>query len=244
MGYATEKPVPLLERIIKASSNPSDVVFDPFCGCATTLEAAHRLDRRLDRDRHATHAIKRVARVRLQEKLGLQENKDFTIEGVPRNLEGTRDLWQQDEHHFQKWAVEQVDGFVTTKRSADGGVDGRIYFPVTEGVRHRSSLQSMVIEVKGGRQVTIQEVRALRGVLERDEAVLAGLIIMDPLGKTQDRNFRRYMAEAGDLEVQGTLYPRMQMLTVPEIFDGRRFNTPGVVGRSVSQPVLPGIGSF
>ena len=162
IGYVTQKPLALLERIIKASSNEGDVVLDPFCGCATTLEAAHKLKRCWIGIDIAIHAVKRVARVRLQDRLGLQEDRDFTIEGIPRNTEGARDLWQRDKYHFQKWAVEQVDGFVTTKRTADGGVDGRLYFDVPDN----PTLQSMVIEVKGGRHVGIADVRALRGVLE------------------------------------------------------------------------------
>ena len=83
LGYATQKPVALLERIIASSSNPSDVVLDPFCGCATTMEAAQKLGREWIGIDIAIHAIKRVARVRLTERLGLVEGIDFTVEGVP-----------------------------------------------------------------------------------------------------------------------------------------------------------------
>lgn len=235
LGYATQKPLALLDRIITASSNKGDVVFDPFCGCATTLEAAHKLGRRWIGVDIAIHAIKRVAKIRLQDKLGLVEGRDFVIDGVPRTLEGAKDLWTHDKYHFQKWAVEQIDGFVTTKRTADGGVDGRLYFAVPEA----RDLQSMAIEVKGGKNVSIRDVRALRGVLDDDTAALAGLIIMHPLRATQERNFRKFMASAGDMDVLGVKYPRMQMLTVQEILDGKRFRTPGVAGRGVAQPELP-----
>ena len=233
MRYRTQKPLALLDRIIRATSNPGDVVFDPFCGCATTMEAAHRLNRKWIGIDIAIHAIKRVATIRLRDRLKLTPGEDFTIEGVPRNLEGARDLWERDKYHFQKWAVEQVDGFVTTKRTADGGVDGRLYFDVP-GER---DLQSMAIEVKGGRNVTIADVRALRGVLENETAQLAGLIIMEPLGATKDRNFRRFMAEAGDMEIEQHMnpYPRMQLLTVADILEGKRFRTPGAVGRGSPQ---------
>ena len=103
-------PSKLLERIIQASTNLGDTVFDPFCGCATTIEAAHKLRRSWVGVDIAIHAIKRVARVRLQERLGLVEGKDFEIDGVPRTLEGARDLWKRDKYHFQKWAVEEIDG--------------------------------------------------------------------------------------------------------------------------------------
>ena len=234
MGYATQKPLALLDRIVRASSNEGDTVFDPFCGCATTLEAAHRLGRRWIGIDIAIHAIKRVAKVRLQDRLGLIEGTDFDVKGVPRNLEGAKDLWTRDKYHFQKWAVEQVDGFVTTKRTADGGVDGRLYFAAPGG-----DLQSMALEVKGGANVTIADVRALHGVLERDEAAMAGLIVMGDPSPRKRANFAREMASAGDMDMFGVKYARMQMLTVPEILDGERFKTPGVVGRGVSEPVLP-----
>ena len=237
MGYATQKPIALLERIIKASSSPGDVVLDPFCGCATTLEAAHKLDRQWVGIDIAIHAIKRVARVRLAERLGLIEGQDFTVEGVPRTLEGAQDLWRRDKYHFQKWAVEQVDGFVTTKRTADGGIDGRVYFAVP-GERN---LQSMVVEVKGGANVNVTDWRALKGVLSRDEALMAGLIVMEPLGGTKARNFTREVMELEPLRIIGIDYPRMQILTVGEILDGRRFITPTVAGRHELKPRMPGL---
>ena len=92
----------------------------------------------------------------------------------------------------------------------------------------------MVIEVKGGKSVAVESLRALRGVLETGVAELAGQIVMDPLGDAKVRNFRRFMAEAGDMDVMGVKYPRMQMISVPEILEGKRFVTPSVVGASVS----------
>ena len=237
MGYATQKPVALMDRIISASSNPGDVVLDPFCGCATTMEAAHKLGRNWIGIDIAIHAIKRVARIRLTERLGLVEGQDFTVEGVPRTVEGAQDLWERDKYHFQKWAVEQVEGFVTTKRSADGGIDGRVYFAVP----HAQDLQSMVIEVKGGANPSIRDLRALKGVLDYDTALMAGLIIMEPLGTVKARNFARFMADAGSLEILGIEYPKMQLLTVAEMLDGKRFKTPTVQGRHELEPRMPGI---
>ncbi len=234
LGYATQKPVALLERIIAASSDPGDTVFDPFCGCATTLEAAHNLGRQWIGIDIAIHAIKRVARLRLTERLRLVEGQDFTVDGVPRNLEGARDLWQRDKYHFQKWAVEEVDGFVTTRRTSDGGIDGRLYF-----ARHGApELRSMVIEAKGGKNVGIGVVRDLRGVLEREEADMAGLIVLEEPGDRKRANFAREMAAAGDLDEMGVLYPRMQMLTAEEILSGQRFNTPTVAARGTGQGEL------
>jgi len=231
VGYATQKPLALLDRIIKASSNPKELVFDPFCGCATTLEAAHKLNRHWIGIDIAIHAVKRVARIRLQKRLKLKDGQHFVIDGIPRDKEGARDLWKRNPYQFQKWAVEEVEGFVTNKQSADGGIDGRLYFALP----NVKSLQSMVIEVKGGQNVKVNDLRALKGVLNRDPAELAGLIIMDPLGEIKERNFRTEMASAGFLEVGGKNYPRVQMLTVDDILAGTRFQTPTVFGRGLDQ---------
>ncbi len=237
LGYATQKPMALLERIIKASSNKGDVVLDPFCGCATTLEAAHKLGREWIGIDIAIHAVKRVARVRLKERLGLVEGQDYEVEGVPQTLEGAQDLWERDKYQFQKWAVEQVDGFVTSKQSADGGIDGRLYFDVPS----ERDLQSMVLEVKGGASVGIGALRQLAGVLETDAALMAGLIVMRPLGTVQTRNFNKFIGEIGTLNILGIDYPRLQMLSVEEILGGRRFKTPTVAGLHVPQPRMPGV---
>ena len=132
-------------------------------------------------------------------------------------VEGAQYLWERDKYHFQKWAVEQVEGFVTTRRSADGGVDGRLYFAVP----HARDLQSMVIEVKGGANVGINVLRELKGVLDYDDALMAGLIVMQPLGPAKQRNFDRFMGQAGTLEILGIEYPKMQILTVGEILEGQ-----------------------
>ncbi len=234
LGYATQKPLALIERIIQASSDEGDVVFDPFCGCATTIEAAHKLNRRWIGIDIAIHAIKRVAKIRLEDRLGLKEGIDFIIEGVPHTLEGARDLWKRDKYHFQKWAVEQIDGFVTSRKTGDGGIDGRLYFD-----RGGNNLESMILEVKGGQNINISVIRDIRGAMEREGVPMAGLIVMDALSDRKAANFQMEMAAAGDLDHRGVPYPRMQMLTVPDILEGKRFSTPSIArGRGEAQPNL------
>ena len=131
-----------------------------------------------------------------------------------------------------------MDGFVTTKRSADGGIDGRIYFPLAPEAK---DLDSMAVEVTGGRNVGIAVLRELRGVLDNDEAVMAGLIVLHDLGDQKARNFRSFMAQAGTLKAEGREFARMQMLTVTEILDGNRFDTPAASGRGLAKPVIPGL---
>ncbi len=102
LGYDTQKPLALLERIILVSSYEGDVVLDPFCGCGTTLETAHKLGRKWTGIDIAIHATKRVTKIRLEERLHLKEGRDFVIGDVPRNLEGATDLWQRNAYQFQK----------------------------------------------------------------------------------------------------------------------------------------------
>ena len=92
----------------------------------------------------------------------------------------------------------------------------------------------MVLEVKGGANVTIADLRALHSVLEREEATMAGLIVMEPLGERKMANFKRLVGEAGDLEVLNRMYPRIQILSIPEILEGKRFATPTPLGRARS----------
>lgn len=230
LGYPTQKPVALLERILAASSEKGDLVFDPFCGCATTIEAASRLNRRWIGIDITIHAIKRVARRRLQDRLHLTLGKEYVIEGVPQNLEGARELWKQDPYQFQKWCVEQVEGFVNAKKTGDDGIDGRIYFAMPE----ESVLQHMALEVKGGENISINHVRQLKSVLMFDNVQMAGLVTLREPGKQQMKNFRKTMAMAGHVEIDGKVYPRIQLLTVAQILDGARFAMPSPAGRTDS----------
>lgn len=230
MNYPTQKPLALMAKIIAASSNAGDVVMDPFCGCASTIVAAHKLGRNWIGIDIAYHAIRRVAQNRLSEhahELMLEEGKDYLIDGIPRTADGARDLWRRDKHQFQRWAVETVNGFVTSKRGHDGGIDGRIYYSPPG----QKKLFSMIIEVKGGDHVGIDVVRGLRGAMEREPNVeMAGLIV-DRIGDAKRRNFQREMASAGFTQFTYATasvkkYPRMQLLTLQEILDGKTFATP------------------
>ena len=142
-------------------------------------------------------------------------------------------------HHFQKWAVEAVDGFCTPRKSGDKGVDGRLYFTKSDADK---DLSRMIIQVKGGKNIKAIDLRELRGTMESEGAEMAGLIIMDELGERQTANFKQVMAEAGNLALNGVDYPRMQLLTIANVLDGARFETPSrVLGRHEPQPVLPNV---
>ena len=158
LGYTTQKPIALLQRIIEQSSNPGDVVFAPFCGCGTAVYAAHKLGRKWLGCDIAILSVKIVRDV-LFKRYGLKEGEHYQVSGVPLSVEGAQDLFDRDPRQFQHWAVELAGGFATAKYSGDRGVDGRIYFETKE------RLKSMVLSVKAGRTLTPAFVRDLRGTM-------------------------------------------------------------------------------
>jgi DNA modification methylase len=225
MGYPTQKPVALLDRIIRASSNEGDIVFDPFCGCGTTIYAAHESGRKWVGCDIAILSIKLV-REKLTEKYRLVEGSDYVVDGIPTSVDGAQELFNKDPSTFQNWFVERVGGFPMQRKSADRGIDGRIYFETQGGLRE------MMIQVKGGKHVRPTDVRDLRGVLEREEnAELAGFLSITPPTKAMLSE----AAEAGTYEYQGRQYPRIQFLTTQDVLEGKReFNMPTRVNTKIS----------
>jgi DNA modification methylase len=218
LGYPTQKPLSLLERIITVSSNPGDVVFDPFCGCGTTICAAHLGKRRWI---GCDIAILSVGIVRdvLLKRYGLKEGEHYEVSGVPLSEEGAQELFEKDPRQFQHWAVELTGGFCSAKHSGDRGIDGRIYFDTDQG------LKSMVLSVKGG-NLSPAYVRELRGTLEREpDSLLGGFISLRPPTK----GMRDEAAQAGRIEYRGRMYDKLQLRAVSDLLAGRLFDTPSRV---------------
>ena len=211
LGYPTQKPMALLERIIAASSNEGDVVLDPFCGCGTTVAAAEKLNRNwigMDITHYAVTLIEgRLAKIHPQ--------AAFKIDGRPTDLAGARELFRRDPHQFQWWAAWSLGAqyYREEKRGADRGIDGNIFFangPFGTG--------RIIISVKGGENLGVQMVRDLRGVIEREEAEMGILISLnDPT-----RPMIAEAAAAGFVRksAHGRL-PRLQVVTIEDILDGR-----------------------
>ena len=232
LGYATQKPMALLERIIKASSNEGDIVFDPFCGCGTAIYASQKLNRQWIGCDIAVLSVKLVMETLKNGKkplvaYPLQEGIDLELCGYPLSLEGAKLLFAQDPKQFEHWAIEWVQGFINSKQRGDKGVDGRIRFdtPSKENC-------AMVLSVKGGKHVTPAMVRELRGVMERDDAEMAGLILMEPPTK----GMMEEAAQAVRFECQGMSYDRIQILTVKQMTEEKTlFNVPNVIGHKYKE---------
>lgn len=224
LGYPTQKPVALLERIIQASSNKGDVVFDPFCGCGTTIYAAVKNERKWIGCDIAILSIKLVREILTGEDYRLVEGAHFDVDGIPVSVEQAEELFKQNPFQFEHWIVERIGGF-PTKKTGDKGIDGRMYFETNTG------LKAMVLSVKGGK-LRPTDVRDLVGVLSGEpETEMAGFLSLQEPSKA--------MREAGALAGQYTYgdvkYDRVQFLTAKDILEGKReFHTPTKLRSRVS----------
>lgn len=230
LGYPTQKPLALLKRIIEASTNPGDVVFDPFCGCGTSIYAAHETHRSWIGCDIAILAVKLIREI-LAERYRLAEGIHYEVDGIPVSVEQAGELFKRDPFHFQHWFVERLGGFPMQKKVADRGIDGRIYFET------RNGLGEMIISVKGGK-LRPTDVRDLRGVMEREGAAMGGFLSLHEPTKAM-------RAEATDAEMfnyNGVSYPRLQMLTAADVLEHKReFHMPTRVNTRIStgQQSLP-----
>jgi site-specific DNA-methyltransferase (adenine-specific) len=173
LGYPTQKPLALLERILTVSSNEGDVVLDPFCGCGTAVDAAQKLKRRwigID----ITHLAISLIEKRLKDRYGARCK--FEVIGTPGDLDAARDLAARDKYQFQWWAVSLVEAqpFQGKKKGADTGIDGLKFFRDLD----RKEVRKIVVSVKGG-GLKADDVRALNHVREREKAEIALLVSLD-----------------------------------------------------------------
>jgi DNA modification methylase len=212
LGYPTQKPLALLERIINASSNPDDVVLDPFCGCGTAVEAAQKLDRQWIGIDITNLAISLIEK-RLRDSFpGIH----FEVIGTPKDLEGARDLALRDKYQFQWWACSLVNAqpYQGKKKGADSGIDGLIFFQDDlEGAK------KIIVSVKGGESVSVSQIRDIKGTLDREKAAI-GLFV------TLAEPTRPMLTEAvstGYYESPlGKSYPKVQILTIEGLLSGHQ----------------------
>lgn len=206
IGYATQKPLALLERIIAASSNPDDVVLDPFCGCGTAVHAAERLHRAwigID----VTYLAIQVIEDRIMTWL---PHAEYTVQGIPKDEHDARQLAQMDPYTFQDWAVGRVGG-QSRGRGPDKGIDGEISF-----IKAPKKYGHAIVSVKAGRHVGPDAVRVLKDVVNREGADMGVFICLnDP---TPD--MRTEAALAKKIELPGGPRPRIQIVTVRDLISG------------------------
>jgi SAM-dependent methyltransferase len=219
LGYPTQKPESLLDRIIKASSDKGQTVLDPFCGCGTATASAQRLGRRwigID----ITHLAIALIKHRLRDAFGESIVKEYAVLGEPVSLPDAQDLADSDPYQFQWWALGLVHARpVEGKKGADKGIDGRIFFH--EGDTTKTT--QIIFSVKAG-HTGPAHVRDLRGVLEREKAAIGVLITM----RKPTKPMRTEAAEAGFYTSTWgkKKHPRIQILTIAELLEGKTVDAP------------------
>jgi len=215
MGYPTQKPVALLERILSASTMPDQVVLDPFCGCGTTIEAAQRLGRRwigMDVTHHAIDVIEG----RLDERCPKAEYK---VTGRPENVSEARDLAVRDPYEFQWWAnwLIGVQNYLEHKKGADKGIDGIIYF--RNGPR---GIGKIIVSVKSGENVGPEMIAALSGTVQREEAELGVFVCL----AEPTKRMRQDAAGSGIIGTAQGRFQRIQIATIEDLVAGKRPQLP------------------
>lgn len=218
LGYPTQKPEPLLERIINASSKKGDIVLDPFCGCGTTIAVAQRLSRKwvgID----VTHLAINLIKLRLQDSFGLQPKIDYEVIGEPEDLTGAKELASQNRYQFQWWAGSLIGAkpYGDKKKGSDTGIDAFIYF---EDEKH--SPKKAVVQVKSG-HVSVKDIRDLGHVMDREKAEIGIFITLEEPTKPM-------MTEAAQKgfykSVTGMQYPKIQIKTIEDLLKDNRLNIP------------------
>jgi len=228
LGYPTQKPIALLERIIQASSNPGDVILDPFCGCGTAVHAAQKLGRiwvGIDITPLATALIKS----RLYDAFKIEAKKDYDLIGEPTTLSDAKHLANQDRYQFQWWALGLIParpyggqaGSKTGKKGADKGIDGVMTFSDSTN----DTDKRIIIQVKSGK-VKSSDIRDLNGTVDREKNAVMGIFItLEP----PSRNMELEAMEIGYYHSEGFNrdYPKIQILTIEQLLAGEKVKFPG-----------------
>lgn len=227
LGYPTQKPLALLERIINASSDPGDVVLDPFCGCGTAIAAAQKLGRKwigID----ITHLSIALMKYRLE---AMFPGIEFEVIGEPEDAASARQLAQDDRYQFQWWALSLVrakplgatGGGKTGKKGSDKGIDGVINFIDERGGKPKR----MLVQVKSGK-VKSGDIRDLRGTVEREDAAMGVFITLEE----PSRDMKTEAVSAGYYHSPGwgQDYPRIQILSIAELLHGAEVKMPPQYG--------------
>jgi len=225
LGFPTQKPLALLERIIQASSNTGDLVLDPFSGCGTAIAAAQKLGRQwigID----ITHLAIAMHKARLKDMFNLTAGLDYQVIGEPVDLYSARQLAHDDRYQFQWWALSLIEarplgdgGGKQGKKGSDRGIDGMINFLDDR----KGTVKQAVIQVKSG-HVKSGDIRDLKGVLGREKAEIGIFITLEQ--PSADMITEAVSSGYYHSELWNKDYSRLQILTVEEILNGKRPDIP------------------
>ena len=221
LGYPTQKPEALLERIIKSSSNEGDVVLDAYCGCGTTVAVSQRLKRRWIGIDITYQSISLILR-RLEEAFGKEEVEKIILNGIPKDMASAKALaLKKDDRtrkEFEKWAVLTYSNnraTINQKKGADKGIDGIAYF-----TGDRDEPEKIILQVKSGK-VNSRDIRDLRGTMDREGAVLGVFITLNQ--PTKDMN--QEAKEAGIYQSRFMNKPtdKIRIVTIQEMIEEQKY---------------------
>lgn len=218
LGYPTQKPLKLLERIIALTTDEGDRVLDPFCGCGTTVDAAQKLGRTWTGIDVTYIAIDLIEK-RLRHTYGDSITDTYSISGIPRDAQGAQALFDANPFDFERWAVSQVGAQPNEKQVGDRGVDGVARF-IIDGKK----FGKIVVSVKGGKSLNPGMVRDLQGTVEAQKADMGILVTQHE----PTRGMLDVVNHAGTYThpSNGHKFPRLQILTTIDIFNGQRADMP------------------
>jgi len=211
LGYPTQKPLTLRERMITASRNEGDTVLDPFCGCGTAVHGAQKLHRKwigID----VTHLAISLIEKRLEDAF---PGITFEVHGTPKDLDGARALADQDKYQFQWWAVSLVNAvpYGGKKKGADSGIDGFIYF-----IKDAKTTEKAIVSVNCGGNVGVPMIRDMGHVVDREKAKIGVFITLAEPTKPMLIE----AIKAGFYETPYGKFPKLQILTIEELFAGKK----------------------
>ncbi len=228
LGYPTQKPQELLERIVKASSNPGDFILDPFCGCGTAIAAAQKLNRKwigID----ITYLAISLQKYRLKDSFNVLPGKDYQVIGEPVDLSSAKQLAHDNRYQFQWWALGLIRamplggelGDKKGKKGKDLGEDGKIrFFDDTSG-----EPKSALVQVKSG-HVKSGDIRDLHGTVERENAAIGVFITLEL--PTSEMNKEALSAGFYTSKHFQKDYPKIQILTIEQLLNGEQIQMPSV----------------
>lgn len=219
LGYPTQKPEALLERIIAASSDKGDLVLDPFCGCGTANAMAQKLDRHwigID----ITHLAVNLIKWRLKEMFNLIPKRDYKVIGEPEDLTGAKELAVNNRYQFQWWALALINArpYGDKKKGSDTGIDGYMYFS-----DEKDKVKKIIVQVKSG-HVGVRDIRDLGHVIDREKAEIGVFITLEPV--TEPMRKEAIIKGYYSSKLNKKQYPKIQILTIEELLTGKNPNLP------------------
>lgn len=231
MGYQTQKPETLLDKIIEASTNKGDIVFDAYCGCGTTISSAQRLKRKWIGIDITFQSISVILR-RLDKSFGVKFKETIDIFGVPKDFESAEALANnkndKTRKEFEKWFIltfTENKGMINEKKGADGGIDGKaLIMDYSDHLKAKTQLKSVILSVKSDKKPHRNYLTDLLGVMTRENAVMGYLLLLYEPTSEMKKEVNK-MGTYHNLLSDRT-YPRVSIITVKDLFNGKKIDLP------------------